>query len=425
MNITIPELALVVLVGPSGSGKSTFARKHFKATEILSSDFFRGMIADDPSEQGVSGHAFELLHSAAAKRLAFGRFTVLDATHVQPDSRKASLELARRHHVAPVAIVFDLPIDQCNAWDDARPDRHVGPKVVQKHNQLLQNTLKKLIAEGFRTVHVLSSVEQIQAAVVVREPLNVNRRHEHGPFDIIGDVHGCLDELKTLLARLGWTIDDENIVPPLGRKAIFVGDLVDRGPDTPGVLALVGRMIAAGQALCVRGNHDDKLLRKLQGRDVAITHGLETSLQQLEGRPPEFIEMVRGLLESLPTHYVLDDGKLVVAHAGISEELQGRISDRVRAFTLYGKTTGSQDEFGLPVRLDWAADYRGRATVIYGHTPTLNLDWINRTICIDTGCVFGGMLTALRYPEQELVSVPALRTYAESKRPLVDRQPEA
>src|SRR5204863_2243151 len=118
------------------------------------------------------------------------------------------------------------------------------------------------------------------------------------------------------------------------------------------------------------------------------------------------------------SHFVLDDGKLVVAHAGMKEIMQGRGSGAVRDFALYGETTGETDEFGLPVRYNWAAEYHGVAQVVYGHTPVPQPEWLNRTINIDTGCVFGGKLSALRYPEGELVSVPARRVYAVPARPL-------
>jgi polynucleotide kinase-phosphatase len=427
MMIRIPELSLVVLIGPSGSGKSTFARRHFKPTEVLSSDSFRGMVADDETDQSVSAAAFELLHMTCAKRLQLGRLTVIDATNVQVEARKPLVELARRYHVLPVALAFDLPEGLCQERNRQRPDRQFGPHVLRNHIHQLRRSLGRLRDEGFRHVHVLDSVEKIEMAEVVREPLHVNRKGERGPFDIIGDVHGCLDELKALLGKLGYTLTPAeepdgrptfDVQPPEGRKLIFVGDLVDRGPDTPGVLRLVMRMVDAGRALCVRGNHDDKLLRKLSGHDVSVSHGLAQSLAQLETEPPAFIERVRDFLDGLVMHYVLDGGKLVVAHAGLQAELQGRVSERVRAFALYGDTTGESDEFGLPVRLNWAMEYRGRATVVYGHTPVLNSEWVNRTICIDTGCVFGGALTALRYPEGALVAVPAARTYVEPKRPI-------
>src|SRR5438445_763722 len=178
-------------------------------------------------------------------------------------------------------------------------------------------------------------------------------------------------------------------------------------------------MVKSGAALCVPGNHDMKLVRKLRGKDVQITHGLADSLEQLEGQPPEFKEQVVSFLDDLVSHYVLDDGKLVVAHAGMKEEMQGRGSGKVRDFALYGETTGETDEFGLPVRHNWAAEYRGSATVVYGHTPVPEPEWLNRTVNIDTGCVFGGKLTALRHPEKEFVSVPAARTYCEPARPFL------
>jgi len=418
MRITVPELSLVVLIGASGSGKSTFARKHFKPTEILSSDYFRALVSDDENDQSVNAPAFELLHQTCAQRLALGKLTVIDATNVQPDSRKSLLDLARRYHVLPVAVVLDIPAAQCEEWDRLRTNRHVGARVIRNHHQQLGRSLRRLGDEGFRAVHVLTTVAEMNDAVVERELLRSNRKSELGPFDIIGDVHGCIEELKELLEKLGYTVSPAGAIPASGRKALFLGDLVDRGPDTPGVLELVMDMVAAGNALCVRGNHDDKLLRKLKGRAVSVTHGLEASLKQLESRPPEFIDRARAFLDGLATHFILDGGRLVIAHAGLKEKLQGRISDRVRAFALFGETTGETDEFGLPVRLNWAAEYRGKATVVFGHTPTLHPEWINRTICIDTGCVYGGALSALRYPERELVQVPARRQYAEPKRPL-------
>jgi polynucleotide kinase-phosphatase len=151
---------------------------------------------------------------------------------------------------------------------------------------------------------------------------------------------------------------------------------------------------------------------------VQVQHGLAETLAQLEHETPEFREQVAQFLDGLVSHYVLDAGKLVVAHAGMKQDMQGRGSGRVREFALYGETTGETDEFGLPVRYNWAADYRGRAMVVYGHTPVVEPEWVNGTICIDNGCVFGGKLTALRYPEKELVSVAAARVYYEPVKPL-------
>jgi calcineurin-like phosphoesterase family protein len=243
-----------------------------------------------------------------------------------------------------------------------------------------------------------------------------------GPFDIVGDVHGCYTELVDLLIKLGWTVDliGAKATNPQGRQAVFLGDLVDRGPATPAVLRLAMNMVSSRVALCIPGNHENKLKRALDGRNVTMSHGLGESIEQLSHETPEFRTEVATFIEGLVSHAVLDGGSLVVAHAGLPEAMHGRSSDAVRSFALYGDTTGETDEFGLPVRYPWANDYRGRAAVVYGHTPVAEAVWINGTICIDTGCVFGGSLTALRWPERELVSVPARATYYEPTRP---RQP--
>jgi protein phosphatase len=419
MKLTIPELALVLLVGPSGCGKSTFARKHFKPTEVLSSDFFRALVCDDEAEQAASRDAFDLLHQAVAKRLTWRRFTVVDATNVQAEGRKYLLELARRYHYFTAAIVFNLPEELCQANNKTRPDRVVPDRVITTQTEQLRRSLSALNREGFRHVYVLRSPEEVESAVIDRHPLKSDRHGDHGPFDIIGDVHGCYDELLELLGVLGYQVGPQGVTPPAGRKAIFVGDLGDRGPNTPAVYRLVMDMVQAGTALCVLGNHDNKLLRKLRGNDVQVSHGLADTLAQLEPGPPEFKERVRLFLENLVTHYVLDDGKLVVAHAGLREDLQGRASARVRSFALFGDTTGESDEHGMPVRLNWAADYRGKAMVVYGHTPVAEPTWLNNTINIDAGCVFGGRLAALRYPERGLVFVPSRRAYADPGRPFL------
>ena len=427
MNVTIPELSLVVLVGPSGCGKSTFASKHFKPTEVLSSDFCRGLVSDDENNQSATKEAFEVLHYIAAKRLAAGKLTVVDATNVQAEARKPLVALAREYHVIPVAIVLNLSDRLCQDRNRERADRNFGPHVIRQQSQQLRRSIRNLKREGFRHVYELSTPDEVDAVVIERQRLWNNLKHEHGPFDIIGDVHGCFDELHSLLTKLGYqnSGDPYTLSHPEGRKAIFLGDLVDRGPKVPEVLKLVMSMTGSGDALAVPGNHDTKLMRKLNGRNVQITHGLAESLHQLDFESPEFKEQVALFIDSLVSHYVLDDGRLVVAHAGLKEELQGRGSGRVRDFALYGETTGETDEFGLPVRYNWAAEYRGRAMVVYGHTPVPEPEWLNGTICIDTGCVFGGKLTALRYPERELVSVPALQTYYESAKPFLPEGDQA
>ncbi len=435
MNIDLPELSLVVLVGVSGSGKSSFARRHFKPTEVLSSDYCRGLVSDDENDQAATGDAFDVLSYIAGKRLKNGLLTVIDATNLRPEDRRKYVDLARQFHCLPVAIVLDLPERLCHERNRTRPDRNFGPHVIRNQRLALRRHLRGLRREGFRHTWLLESQEQVEASLVSRTPLWNNRKREHGPFDIIGDIHGCFDELVELLGLLGYKVQSDAlraegdwlVTSPVDEHGasptlIFLGDLVDRGPNSPAVLRLVMRLVAEGKAHCVPGNHDIKLLRQLGGKNVQLTHGLAETVAQLDGETPEFIEEVRVFIDSLVSHYVFDDGRLVVAHAGLKEDMQGRGSGRVREFCLYGETTGETDEFGLPVRYNWAAEYRGRAMVVYGHTPVPQADWLNNTICIDTGCVFGGSLTALRYPTRELVSVAAHRRYAAPARPL---QPEA
>ncbi|MET8273990.1 polynucleotide kinase-phosphatase [Streptomyces sp. NPDC005096] len=421
--LPVTDLSLVVLVGASGSGKSTFARRHFKPTEIISSDFCRGLVADDENDQSASGDAFDVLHYIAGKRLAAGRLTVVDATNVQAESRKQLVQLARSHDVLPIAIVLDLPEEVCQARNAARPDRAGMPRhVVQRHRRELRRSLRGLEREGFRKVHILRTEEEAEHAEVVLERRYNDLRHLTGPFDIIGDIHGCSSELESLLGKLGY-VDGAH---PEGRTAVFVGDLVDRGPDSPGVLRRVMSMVSAGDALCVPGNHENKLGRYLKGRKVQHTHGLAETIEQLhleDAKDPAFREQVREFIDGLVSHYVLDGGKLVVCHAGLPEKYHGRTSGRVRSHALYGDTTGETDEFGLPVRYPWAEEYRGRAAVVYGHTPVPSTSWVNNTLCLDTGAVFGGKMTALRWPERELVDVPAEKVWYEPAKPLTTEAP--
>ena len=423
--IKVPATGLVLLVGISGSGKSSFATQHFLPTQVISSDFCRGLVADDVTDQSSTPDAFELLHTLVGIRLKRGLLTVVDATNVQPDARKALMNVAKSQDALVDAIVLEVS-------DKTAVARGREPRVVERQARSLFRSLRGIRKEGFRRVYTITEADADAAFanpslinIVPEKPWNV-RPELHGPFDIIGDVHGCLDELIHLLVKLGWEIEYNDANQAVGahhpdnRTAIFLGDLVDRGPDTPGVLRLVMGMVADGNALAVCGNHEAKLVKALQGRNVNTSHGLAESLAQFELQDDQFKLGAIKFLDGLIAHYVLDDGKLVVAHAGLKEQYHGRTSARVRAFALYGDTTGESDEFGLPVRWPWAREYRGQAMVVYGHTTVPEPEWINNTICLDTGVVFGGALTALRYPEKEIVQVKAAQTYVEPARPLIE-----
>ncbi|MBP1650891.1 MAG: Bis(5'-nucleosyl)-tetraphosphatase(asymmetrical) [Bacteroidetes bacterium] len=395
MTLNFPELSLVVLVGASGSGKSFFAKKWFRPSEIVSSDACRLMLSNDENTPDISEDAFELLHFIIAKRLKRGLLTVVDATNVNAQYRKQLVALAREYHILPVAIILNMSDRVCQDRNRTRTDRNLPPRVIKSQMAALKSGVHKIREEGFRRHFEFRTPESVDSITeIIREPLYNDLKQEEGPFDIIGDVHGCYDELCTLLTNLGHSVDKEahRITATNGRKIVFLGDLVDRGPASPAVLKLV--MQATGTAA------------------------------QLEGADPAWIEKVKVFLDGLVSHYVLDHGNLVVAHAGLKETMQGRGSGAVREFCLYGETTGETDEFGLPVRYNWAANYNGKAAVVYGHTPVIRPEWFNNTIDIDSGCVFGGSLTALRYPERELVSVPAAQEYAVPSRPIQESMNE-
>lgn len=377
--IAVPALALVVVAGDS-SQVAAFAARWFSADEVT-------------HVVGTGAVARQYI----AERLAAGKLTVATLGPQTSDAREMALalaRLARQHDVAPIALLLAEPADEVG------PVGHfpVGP-------------------------HGFTSAQRVSlAARLERVPLACDQSGERGPFDVIGDIHGCYDELLELFARLGYVADDAaGMRSPEGRRAIFVGDLVDRGPGVVETLRLAMRMTQGGTAFCVPGNHDDKLARALMGHHVWMAHGIRESLEQIHGLDAgqvealsaEFLSFVR----ELPPYLILDGGALVVAHAGLPERFHGRVSSHIRSLALYGEQIGEDDD-GLPIRVDWAADYQGAAAVIYGHTPQRAALWRNNTINCDTGCVFGNRLTAVRWPEREIIGVPARREYARRARPL-------
>ncbi len=418
MRITIPDLSLVLLIGPAGSGKTAFARAHFKPTEVLSIEQARQLVADDAVDASANDDAFAALSYLAMRRLAAGRLTVIDDRHLNPHTRRMLLGLAQEHHVIPVAIAFNLPESVLHQRNQGRAGEKLAPDVIAQQHVAMRHLLATLPQEGFRHIYEFLSQEEAGTVEVVRQALWNRRPADHGPFDIIGDVHGCYDELRRLLGKLGYLVFRDSGSPlarhhiehPLGRRLIFLGDLAGFGPRIPDTLRLVMDAVDAGVALSVPGDHDMHLVNWLEGRESRLRPGLEASTRQLGGLPDEFTQEIRGFLSSTVSHYQLAACDLVVAHAGLPEELQGRGSMRVRQFAVFGESPESEP----PVPPTWPSNYMGPATVVYGHAPVDRPEWLNRTINIDTGCVFGGKLTAMRYPERDLVSVDAACAYAES-----------
>ena len=245
-------------------------------------------------------------------------------------------------------------------------------------------------------------------------------------YDIIGDIHGCTYELSLLLEKMGyeWDTFDGTIIykPPDGRKAVFVGDLVDRGYSSATAYCLVRDMVRAGFALLCRGNHDDKFMRWAKGNNVILNHGLDKTTEDA-GRMGLSKEGILDFLKNTPMYLSLDDGKLIVAHAAWRNSLKDKspFDKKCRTWCLYGPTTGKTLENGLPDRIDWAAERKEtEPLIVYGHQPYKEPRYLNGTYAIDTGCVFGGHLTALRYPEMEIVQIKANRTYDNSKPDISD-----
>lgn len=388
MRLTIPDFCLAVVLAGHEHGSSAFAGRHFAG--------------DSPALFADPGWPCSVADRLRRRQLAVvaGRAAARDL--------EAAVQIAKQHHARPVALCIG------GAGEPARGrarGEHLGSP-------------RRLEAMGFKAVFALPEPEAGQVEIV-REPLACDRRDLAGPFDIIGDLHGCADELCALLHELGYAVELKGrgaerrarVSGPGGRRVIFVGDFVDRGPNCPDVLRIAMAMAQSGLAFAVPGNHDAKLQRWLRGSRVTLTHGLDLTVQQLERETPHFRSEVLHFLARLPIHLWLEGGGLVVAHAGIREDMIGREDGAVRSFCLYGDTDPGVDELGLPLRYHWAAYYRGAPAVIYGHTPVPEAAWVNNTLCIDTGCCFGGRLTALRWPEREIVSVPAARTYAEPRRP--------
>lgn len=423
MTISLPEFGLVLLVGPTASGKSTFARRHFAPTEIVSSDVCRGLVGDYESDQTVTGEAFELLQTMVRLRLQLKKLVVVDATNLRFDDRQGLLAIAAKTHALASAIVFDVPESLLRTRN---PDhRGLKGQALERQMKLLRDSLRKIKREGFANVFVVDE-KTVSETEVRKVPLWTDKRSDAGPFDIVGDVHACHDEFVALLDRLGWqAVDDGTGVPrfdpPAGRRLVLVGDLADRGPKPVETFRVLLRLFEEGKLVLVQGNHDKKLVAALKGRPVQKTHGLAETLAALDAASDaEALKTrVRQMIDrNALSHFMFDGGRLCVAHAGLTEDLQGRASSTVRAFAMYGDVRGETDEDGLPVRHDWAADYRGQAAVIYGHTPVAEAVWRNNTLCIDTGCCFGGRLTAVRWPEREIVQVEATAVHAVPPRPL-------
>lgn len=415
--IKIPSRALVILVAPAGAGKSFFAGQYFRPTEVVSSDWCRALVSDDENDQTASKLAFEVFYKIIESRLQYGRLVVADATNLNPARRLELRQMAQKHDAKVIVIRIAATLDQCLKQNLKRP-RHVPEHAIRSHYERYEETKLALPNEGYDAIYVARPYEKYNIIVGERNPIE-------GPgFDIIGDIHGCISELRELLAKLGYEVSGEDRLSwrhPSGRKPVFVGDFVDRGPNSYLTLLLVMQLVQAGVAHAVMGNHDNKLWRFLKGNNVKVSHGLAETIAQIEQLGPHNKERFRDFLGSLPYQLRLrvpgvPDG--IVCHAGIPRHMVDRDDKAARAHCIYGAVEGTSDE-GVPIRNSqfyktWTP-FNDDPFLFHGHTvvpnpyPELFVNVMN----LDQGCVFGGKLTALRFPEFEIVQVPAEKVYYE------------
>lgn len=440
----LPPSAIIVLAGVAGSGKSTWARRWLPTTAILSSDAMRGILTDDESHLECSRDAFAMLEELARLRLKYGRIAVIDATNLRRESRQPWLKIAREHRVPALLVYFDIPTELCIARQALRT-RKVPADAIRRQQTRMDDLPLEAPDEpwdAIARVHLGlgERAEDDPGFEVIRSwrrkrvmslgPSGVRVNHDR--LDLIGDIHGCSAELDALLARLGWSCQDGRWSHPDDRLLIFVGDLADRGPDSVGVLERVASLVEQEKALLVLGNHDDKLLRWLQGRNVKLQHGMETTAAEFEALPPlqrtTLTHRVIDLLEHAPLWALCDPEprsqrpipeRIAVAHACWKPSLLGASPQKTRSLCIYGPTTGRTVD-GLPERLDWTLDHpRDAPLVVHGHTAYNGpVREHNNTLCLDTGCAFGGHLTAFRWPERELIQEPARQRWSPRDKPL-------
>jgi len=389
--LSIPDPCLVVLVGGDDGDRQEFARMHFSTDEIFT--LVMGATRED-----------------IAASLRSRSMTVVDAQNLSFEERLVWYNLARELHTAAAAVV-------------------VAPERASKDNpfrDVLRRAAKSIRKGEGLYAHAVVTSPSLDDVEIIRHKLPSDMRDDHGPFDIIGDVHGCRDELEELLTKLGWTVTWSSngdkrrpeLFHPQERKIILLGDLVDRGPHSVDTLLLAEHIVSSGLGHVVLGNHDERLRRWLDGRKVKVSYGLEQTISSFRDVPADMTKRLKAFLDSLPSHLVLDGGALVVAHAGLTNGMALGSSIKVNEFAIFGKM--QLDDDGQNERVDWARDYTDEAVVVYGHMAQESASWRNNTICIDTSCVFGGELTALRWPERELVSVPAHEIYHPREREVDD-----
>ncbi|WP_342471744.1 AAA family ATPase [Metasolibacillus sp. FSL H7-0170] len=448
MQLHLPHAAIVLCIGPSNSGKSTFlqnlvANNSIALSEIVSSDDYRMTVADidfinfqGASKQeadllyeqyaAISAETFHIMEQIIIARAKLNRLTFVDATHLNAKEREIYFAIAKRQHIAIYGLLFDVPLEQLLARDKER-QRPRGAARIKQQVRKLKDEKRLLKKEPFTKLYTIRPEEQVE---VIRHPSDLHIELGAG-VDIIGDIHGCYDEMMALIKKLGYIEENGLYKHPEGRKLISVGDIMSRGPKSLATMQFWLRQIESGLSYMTDSNHGWKIARWLDGKSVQLAHGdemVEQEMQHFEQQhgandTAQLKERLAKMLLHAPSHYIILEngiGKAIVTHAGIKDHYIGKNSPRIRDFCRYGDVIGTSDT-GRPIRADWYTNHQTSELIIWGHEPKLKPLKINNTINIDQGVVFGGQLTALRYPEGTLEAVDAYENYAgEQQNPLLE-----
>lgn len=435
MDIALPHAGIILLVGPSNSGKSTFLeqavnKQEVLPSEIVSSDMFRSLVGDtdfidwknrpkDEADslfetyQDISKEAFVLMDAAIEARCRLNKHVFVDATHLYSEDRQKYVALAKKHHVPIVALVFDIPEAELVRRDEERQEPR-GKRRVRQQFQAFKREKRFIKKERFMRTWTIKETDE---PALVRLPSPITRDIGAG-IDIIGDIHGCFDELIALLTELGYTENEAGLfLHPDGRTFVSIGDVMSRGPKSLETLQFFLTHTEQGLAGMIDSNHGWKIARWLDGRRVTLSHGDEKTAAEFEAyeaqhgaeKAQELKAAVKDMLLNAPSHYVFAKNgvpTLVCTHAGIRDEFIGKQSAVISDFCRYGDTAGF-DADNKPIRNDWTVGHNTSLLIVWGHDPRPHPLIINNTINIDQGAVFGGALTAYRYPEGEFVSVDA------------------
>ncbi|GIN84967.1 polynucleotide kinase-phosphatase [Heyndrickxia sporothermodurans] len=441
MQIKLPHSGIVLLIGPSNSGKTSLLNhwietKQILPTEVVGSDYFRILVGDvnyfdwtnmpkDEADaifnhyQQVSKEAFSLLDSAIESRSRLNKLTFIDATHLHSDDRKKYISIAKKHHIPCIGFILDVSQDILIERDEHRENPR-GKRRIKQQYQVFKREKRFLKNEGFAATYYINDAN----AKIIRQPNPIEIDIQNG-IDLIGDIHGCFDELILLLEKMGYQKNEKGLYThPTGRKFVSVGDIMSRGPHSLETMIFFLNHVKQGFAYMIDSNHGWKIARWLDGRTVTLSHGDEKVADEFtrfeEENGSEMAVSLKAELKDLllyaPSHYVFTKNGLpvlVCTHAGIKDEFIGKQSPVISDFCRYGDTDGFDDS-GKPIRKDWFIHHQTSPLIIWGHDPKPQPLFVNNTLNIDQGAVFGGKLTAYRYPEKEIISISAKKDYSSS-----------